>query len=547
MTDPYARSLRPRWRRRGVQAFVSAALVAALAACSPSSGGDPTATSGDGQTTGPTTEEGNNSPAAGSRDTLVIANGVAIDDLDPQVNSANETIWLVQSIYSRLVQASEDGTEIEPDLAESWDISPDGLTYTFHLRDAQFADGTPVTADDVVWSIERANAYEGGWGFLLEKPVKSITATDPKTVTFSLNLPHAPLLADLALYAYGILPKAAVESNPDFFNKPYGAGPFMVESMDPTTEVDMVVNPHWYGAKPNISNVKIKIITDDNARVLALQAGDVDVIENPPGNAMSQIDSDPNLQATPFPSTRVDFMFMNNTDPILSDMRVRQAIQSAIDFDQMNQVAYQGTAVPGSSFMPYQMMFWNASLGTPKRDLDKAKQLLSDAGHPGGGFSLSYVTVAGDAAGNAQALTVQQNLKDIGITVNIEAGDQTVTYGRENQMDYQLGQRYWTNDIIDPDQVTTFAVDVTASGSFHSQWDNAEAAKLVNDARSETDSAQRQKAYERIQEIVYNEVPYIPLAYPPFRYAQGKWVDGFRVSPLGNYNHSLLTLTVADH
>jgi peptide/nickel transport system substrate-binding protein len=477
----------------------------------------------------------------------VIANGVAIDDLDPQVNSANETIWLVQSIYSRLVQASEDGTEIEPDLAESWDISPDGLTYTFHLRDAQFADGTPVTADDVVWSIERANAYEGGWGFLLEKPVKSITATDPKTVTFSLNLPHAPLLADLALYAYGILPKAAVESNPDFFNKPYGAGPFMVESMDPTTEVDMVVNPHWYGAKPNISNVKIKIITDDNARVLALQAGDVDVIENPPGNAMSQIDSDPNLQATPFPSTRVDFMFMNNTDPILSDMRVRQAIQSAIDFDQMNQVAYQGTAVPGSSFMPYQMMFWNASLGTPKRDLDKAKQLLSDAGHPGGGFSLSYVTVAGDAAGNAQALTVQQNLKDIGITVNIEAGDQTVTYGRENQMDYQLGQRYWTNDIIDPDQVTTFAVDVTASGSFHSQWDNAEAAKLVNDARSETDSAQRQKAYERIQEIVYNEVPYIPLAYPPFRYAQGKWVDGFRVSPLGNYNHSLLTLTVADH
>ena len=126
----------------------------------------------------------------------MIANAVKIDTLDPEANSVNESIWLDQNLYSRLLQPNPTGTGLLPDLATSWTISDKGLTYTFHLRpDAKFANGMPLTADDVVYSIQRSRAFKGGWGFLLT-PVKTITAPDPHTVVITLSQPHAPLLAE---------------------------------------------------------------------------------------------------------------------------------------------------------------------------------------------------------------------------------------------------------------------------------------------------------------------------------------------------------------
>src|SRR5712671_3304543 len=118
--------------------------------------------------------------------TLVIANAVRIDTLDPEANSVNESIWMDQNLYSRLLQPNATGTGLVPDLASSWTITKNGLTYTFHLRAAKFSDGTPVTASDVVYSITRARNFSGGWGFLLTA-VKTITATSPGTVVITLS------------------------------------------------------------------------------------------------------------------------------------------------------------------------------------------------------------------------------------------------------------------------------------------------------------------------------------------------------------------------
>jgi peptide/nickel transport system substrate-binding protein len=121
-------------------------------------------------------------------------------------------------------------------------------------------------------------------------------------------------------------------------------------------------------------------------------------------------------------------------------------------------------------------------------------------------------------------------------------------YGKEKTGDYGIGERYWTNDIIDPDEVVTFGVDVNAgSSSFDTFWSDPTATALTNTARSETDATKRAADYQQIQQTVADQVPYLPLLYPPFRYASGKWVHGFQVSPLGNYNNSLLTLTVDKH
>src|SRR5579872_5754006 len=139
-----------------------AAIVLALAAAGCSSGGS-------GGSSGGTASGG------GTTSTLVIANAVRVDTLDPAANSVNESIWMDQNLYSRLLQPNPTGTGLVPDLATSWSISKSGLVYTFHLRKADFSNGSPVTASDVVYSIDRSRAYKGGWGFLLT-PVKTVTA-----------------------------------------------------------------------------------------------------------------------------------------------------------------------------------------------------------------------------------------------------------------------------------------------------------------------------------------------------------------------------------
>ncbi len=165
-----------------------------------------------------------------------------------------------------------------------------------------------MTADDVVYSIKRSRAFSGGWGFLLTA-VKTITAPDEHTVMITLSQPHAPLLADLAMYAYSVVPEKLVKAQgAKFFQHPVGSGPFMVTSYNPDSEVDLAANPHFYGTKPKIKNVKILIVPNDNTRVLMLESKKADVIENPPGNLVTQINKTPGLSVQLFPSTRVDFI-----------------------------------------------------------------------------------------------------------------------------------------------------------------------------------------------------------------------------------------------
>jgi peptide/nickel transport system substrate-binding protein len=515
--------------RRGVIALSLVTVSVLAAACSSSSSGS----TGGGATS--------------AVDTLVMANAVKVDTLDPEQNSVNESIWIDQNLYSRLVQPNPTGTKIVPDLATKWEISPDQLTYTFHLRGAKFSDGTPVTAQDAVWSIERARKLSGGWGFLITA-VKSVTAPDPSTVVVTLSQPHAPLLADLAMYAFSVLPQQEVEAQGNgFFTHPVGSGPFSVTAYQPDSEVDFTANRYWYGTKPKIKNIKLMIVTDDNTRLLDLQAGKVDVIENPPSNLVQQINANPKLQADLFPSTRVDFIQLSTRDQHFRSEQVRQAVRYAVDLSEINKLAYQDTATPATSFLPYRMQFWDAALPKPTVDVARARSLLAQAGYPNG-FTTNIITVSGDAAGQAEAVVIKSDLAKIGITVNIESYELVTAYGKERTGNYGIGERYWTNDIIDPDEVVTFGVVVDAgSNSFDTYWSDPTATKLANEARSETDGTKRQQLYAQIQQIVNTQTPYLPLQYPPFRYAQGKWVAGFAASPLGNYNNSLLTLTVGTH
>jgi peptide/nickel transport system substrate-binding protein len=487
------------------------------------------------------------SSAKAGVDTLVIANAVKVDSIDPAVNSANESIWLDQNIYNRLVQSNASGTALQPDLARSWTISKDGLTYTFHLRKAKFSDGSPETAEDARYSIVRSMKFKGGWGFLLDS-VKSVTAPNAQTLVITLKEPHAPLLADLAMYAYAIVPEKLLKAQgANFFNKPVSAGPFMVTKLNKDSEVDLSLNPYWYGKKPNVKNVKITIVPNDNSRVLLLQNKTADVIENPPGNLIDQINKNPSLKADLFPSTRVDFIQLDEHFAPFKDKNVRLALNYGIDRNAIVKLAYSGHAIVASSYMPYRMQYWNSSLKPYPYDLAKAKALLAKSKYPKG-FKTFLIEVSNDVAGNATAVVIKSELAKLGITVDIRTYELLTAYAKEDGGHSQMGQRYWTNDIIDPDEVTTFAVDPKGgANAFSSYWSNARATKLVHQARAERSAAKRAAMYKEIQQIMYGESPFLVLDYSPYRYAQGKWVHGFHASPLGAYNLSLLSLTVDSH
>lgn len=487
------------------------------------------------------------SAGGGTSSTLVIANAVRVDTLDPAANSVNESIWMDQNLYSRLLQPNPTGTGLVPDLATSWSISKDGLTYTFHLRNAQFSDGTPVTASDVVYSIDRSRNYKGGWGFLLT-PVKTVTAPNPHTVVITLSQKHAPLLADLAMYAYSIIPKKEVQSQGKaFFQHPVGSGPFYVTSYKPDSEIDLARNPHFYGTKPKISKVKYLIVPNDNTRVLMLESKKADIIENPPGNLTSEIDKTPGLHVNLFPSTRVDFIQLDEHFAPFKKLAVRQALNYAIDRAAIVKLAYQGDAIPGASFMPYKMQYYDSSITPYPYNPAKAKALLASAGYPHG-FKTFLITVSGDVAGQAEAVVVKSELAKVGITVSIQSYELLTAYAKEDGGHSQMGERYWTNDIIDPDEVATFGADCTGgANAFNSYWCDKTANKLVEQARLELNPATRQTMYTQIQQIVYQQSPFIVTDYSPYRYGVGSWVKGFHVTPLGNYDLSLETLTVANH
>ena len=176
--------------------------------------------------------------------------------------------------------------------------------------------------------------------------------------------------------------------------------------------------------------------------------------------------------------------------------------------------------------MPYKMQYWNDSLSPYPYDPNKAKQLLAKGGYPHG-FNTFLITVSGDVR-QAEAVVVKSELAQVGINVDIQSYELLTAYDKEDNGHSQMGERYWTNDIIDPDEVATFGAGLQGRPTRSTAtWCSTEATKLVNQARAELDPAKRQQMYDQIQQIVYDESPYLVIDYSPYRYGVGDWVHGF--------------------
>jgi peptide/nickel transport system substrate-binding protein len=460
-----------------------------------------------------------------------------VTSFDPPVPPDNMSIWTMLLFYDQLVRPAPDGVSLEPCLAETWEASDDGLTYTFHLRDATFHDGTPVTADDVAYCVQRAATIEGTpWGFIYSA-IDTAEAPDPKTVVFHLKNVWAPFEADLAMFAASVFPKAAHEAQGDaLFDKPIGSGPFMFESREPDVQVVLRKNPnYWDTGKPYLDELVFKVLQDSNARMLQFQGGDLDVVTLVPFNQLEGLRADPNFVVLDDAVARIDMISINVTRPPFDDRTLRQAINYAVNKDAIIQNVAFGAGELATSFLPKMPGRDPAAPGYPY-DLAKAKELVAQSAGKDG-FAAELIYVAGDSVLAQMCQLIASDLAQIGGDITPTGIDGNTLLERLfTSYDFDFCKAYYTTDIIDPDELASFAVlsdgGVKAMGT---GYVNAEVDALIRQAQIETDPAKRQDLYNQIQSKHLDDAPFIFLFYPGGTTATHSYVKNFHILPTGNY------------
>ncbi len=474
--------------------------------------------------------------------------------LDPVFTDANLDIWILTNIYETLIQIGPGGKGLVPGLATNWAFSKDGKTFTLTLRSGvKFSDGSSLTAEDVKFSLDRArNPDNGAWNFLLGS--LSSIATKGNQVILTLKNPDPSLPAALATFNSAILPKKLYSASKGkdekerakaFAEKPVGTGPFMLKEWKRSTSMTLVKNPNYWrkGADgkplPYLDGIRFEIVPDDSARILKLQSGELAGAEFIPFARVAELQADPKLNMKLFPSTRVNFVVMNNrpklkdgSDNPLSNLKLRQALNYATDQKALIKVVTFGLGKPMTSYLSSSTPLQAPQPGYPY-NLDKAKQLFSESGFAEG-LEISVQIVAGSADQIALTTALQQMWDAIGVKLKIEQFDSATTNARYQDADFQMQVNYWTDDIADPNELTAYAADFDSSEAFRTGFKSDEIHKLFMQSQQETNPVKRAEQYKRIQEIYMAGAPMIFLYEQPFAVALSKKVRDFVQIPLGN-------------
>jgi peptide/nickel transport system substrate-binding protein len=483
---------------RTLAARVAAALaVLALSACAASPG----ATS----TPAPTT------PQRGGTITYGRAAAVTSFDLNNEITSNNA--FAIDQVFEPLVSFDTSGTII-PWLAEKYTVSHDLLTYTFILRSSlTFSDGTPVTAADAKFSLERHLKVQGP--LPLEAPIASITAEDDHVLSVTLKSPYTPFLSELSGFSNGIFPKDfGGRSEKEFFAKPVGTGPWVVDAFDPSGDTTFTANQHyWQEGKPYADKLVYKVVADDAQRIQQLQAGQLSGIESVAPATLAQLQGDAGVTVSELGSWAVEQVFFNTLDDRFADRHVRRAIAWALDRDGITKATTFGAAETVRTLIPPTIQY-SANVEALDNDIDKGKAELAESKYPDG-FTTTLLIASGNSARAQEAQIIQEALKPLGIQVKIEAIELNSFRERFKAFNYEFMLNSGQSDAPDPNGLITFQADPEGfSNSYWTHYTNPQVTKLMHEGRVTADGPERAKIYAEIQQILADDVPYIPLYNP---------------------------------
>jgi len=474
--------------------------------------------------------------AGGSVNMGIVAD---VQNFDPPIPGDNMSIWTMLNIYDQLLRVSKDGLEVEPCLAESYELSDDLLTYTFKLRPGVvFHDGTPLKASDVKYCMDRVSfAEESSW-LSLFTAVASTEAPDDATFILRAKQPWAPMIANMGLFAASIYPEAAHKAQgPALFEQPIGTGPFTLESWQKGAAITLKKNPsYWQEGVPYLDEVVFSIVPDANSRIVQLQSGDMDIATDVPFSQIDSLDVDENIAVLVAPVGRVDYVAINHTRPPFDDVKVRQALNYAVDKEAIIQAVLYGRAQAAQSGLP-RMRFWNDETQPYPYDPEMAQQLLAESS-AAGGFQTTLGVTAGDAEHSAVATIVKDQLAAIGVEVEIYEGESASLYVDTFQgMDYDLVIQYHTTDTVDASQITRYAMASRddGTGALWTGYVNPRIDEVAQQALAEQDPAKREQMYFEIQKLGFDDAFILYLYFPDSRTGVRTNVHDFAILPTANY------------
>jgi peptide/nickel transport system substrate-binding protein len=466
-------------------------------------------------------------------DTIRIATEYPTNTLDPMRSAAAGNIETYGLLYARLVKVDEKGV-VGPALAQSWEASPDQLTYTFTLRDAKFSDGSPITAEDVAFSLNRIRTDERSAYPAPLSAVEDIAAKDAKTVVFKLKSPFAPFLGNLDIWNMGIVSKKDVDARTEekaFTTDPLASGPYMVKEWRPNDRLILTANPHyWRSGYPKTPNVEVIEVTEAQTRLNMLRAGEVEVVRRVPFALVEEAKQDPNIEVRLEPSTTIYVVLLNTRREPFSNVKARQAAAMALDRQAIAKVITLGHTRVANTTMPDALYFHDPSYPGIPHDVEKAKALLAESGMSG--REIILLVAAGDAANDQQAAMLQAQWAPIGLNAKIVKVDQSAWWDATGKGEYDAAPSWWFNETLDPDLAVRWALcGACGSHSFNTYYDNPKVNELTEAGAREQDPAKREAIYREIARISTEEVSQIPMYYSPNTNAYSKRVRDLRLTP----------------
>ncbi|MDU2065444.1 MAG: ABC transporter substrate-binding protein [Sporomusaceae bacterium] len=488
------------------------------------------------------------------KDTLIIGMASDLATLDPAVSMDNASWKITYPSYDRLVQyKTVDGkssTEVEPMAAESWTVSPDGKEWVFKLRkDMKFHDGTPVNAQAVKFSFDRVMKIHKGPADYFPT-LKSVDVVDDYTVKFIMEKPFPPFLYTLATNAASIINPAVMKQEKDgdmasnyLANHTMGSGAYDLTEWNNQQNIKLQAVKDYWGGTPALQTILVQVIKDVSTQRLQLENGDIDIAENIPAEQLESLKANNNIQVGEYHSLNANLIYLNNKKAPLDNVKVRQALNYAVDYNGLIQGAIKGKGIQLKSPVPEGLWGHDASLTGYSTNLDKAKQLLAEAGFAQG-LTLKLLYSDYKPYWESEALLLQDNFSKIGVKLELEKVAWPTLREKVDRADFDLCLGVWSPDYADPQFFMTYLYDSRMHGlsGNRSFYKNDKVDNLLRQAEKISDQPERIKLYGEAQKLVLEDAPYILAFQSDVMTAMRKDVQGFVFNPMLESMYNFATM-----